>query len=96
MINLSKVLVRPILTEKSSSLAEKTNDYVFLVQDSANKNQIKEAVETFFNVKIEKVRTLVLSTKYKRAGKSLKAVKGLKKAYVRVASGQKIELFKDI
>ena len=95
-MHVEQVLVKPLLTEKSSIVTENTNRYVFQVQRKANKYQIKDAVEKMFDVKVVNVRTAVLPGKVKRAGKSFKKTASWKKAYVQIAEGQKLELFKGI
>jgi large subunit ribosomal protein L23 len=75
---------------------EKTNRYVFKVQKKASKFQVKDAVEKMFDVKVVNVRTSVTAGKVKRAGKALKKTSSWKKAYVKIADGQKLELFKGI
>jgi large subunit ribosomal protein L23 len=95
-MHVEQVLLKPLLTEKSSIVTEDTNRYVFKVQRKANKYQIKDAVEKMFDVKVVNVRTAVLPGKVKRAGKSLKKTTSWKKAYVKIAEGQKLELFKGI
>lgn len=75
---------------------EKTNRYVFKVQMKASKFQVKDAVEKMFDVKVVNVRTSVTAGKVKRAGKALKKTSSWKKAYVKIADGQKLELFKGI
>ncbi len=95
-MHIEQVLIKPLLTEKSSIETENTNRYVFKVQRKANKYQIKSAVEGMFDVKVVDVRTAVLPGKVKRAGKSVKKTSSWKKAYVKIQDGQKIELFKGI
>ena len=96
MMGLENVLVKPLLTEKSSKETELNNRYAFVVSLKANKNQIKTAVETFFNVKVENVRTSVLPGKTRRTAKGHKKLSSTKKAYVQLQEGQKIEFFKGI
>ena len=95
-MHLEQVLIKPLLTEKSSIETENTNRYVFKVQPKANKYQIKDAVERMFDVKVVNVKTAVLPGKVKRAGRSIKKSSSWKKAYVKIQDGQKIELFKGI
>lgn len=93
---VEQVLVKPLLTEKSSVMTEETNRYSFKVLRKANKYQVKEAIEKMFDVKVVDVKTIVVPGKVKRSGKSLKKTSSWKKAYVKVAEGQKLELFKGI
>jgi large subunit ribosomal protein L23 len=96
MLGLENVLIKPLLTEKTSKETEAFNRYAFVVNTKANKNQIKSAVEKFFDVKVVSVRTSVLPGKTKRAGKGMKKSSSTKKAYVQLQDGQKIEFFKGI
>lgn len=96
MLGLENVLIKPLLTEKTSKETEAFNRYAFVVNTKANKNQIKSAVEKFFDVKVVSVRTSVLPGKTKRAGRGQKKSASTKKAYVQLQDGQKIEFFKGI
>lgn len=96
MIHNEGILIRPLLTEKSTSNSEKSNSYSFQVHLHSNKYQIKMAVEKFFDVKVTKVRTTITAGKAKRSGKAMKKTSSVKKAYVQVTKGQKIEFFKGI
>ena len=93
---LEQVLVKPLLTEKSSVITEDANRYAFKVLRKANKYQVREAVEKMFDVKVVDIKTIVVPGKVKRSGKSLKKTSSWKKAYVKIADGQKLELFKGI
>lgn len=93
---LEDVLIKPIMSEKTTTLTEKLNRYGFIVANEANKFQIKAAVEKLFDVKVLKVTTSVTSGKVKRLRNGLKKAPNLKKAYVQVKEGQKIEFFKGI
>ena len=93
---LEQVLVKPLLTEKSSVLTEDTNRYAFKVLRKANKYQVREAIEKMFDVKVVDIKTIVVPGKVKRSGKALKKTSSWKKAYVKIADGQKLELFKGI
>lgn len=92
-MDLSQILVRPLVTEKSTSQLAGENEYAFEVGPTANKIQIKAAVESYYGVSVEDVRTLVMRGKIKRHGRRSGKRKNWKKAYVRVAPGQTINLF---
>jgi large subunit ribosomal protein L23 len=96
MMGLENVLIKPLLTEKTSQETESFNRYTFMVNIKSNKNQIRSAVEKYFDVKVVNVRTSVLPGKTKRAGKGNKKSSSTKKAYVQLQDGQKIEFFKGI
>ena len=91
---LTEVIKRPILTEKSSSLTEKTNRYGFIVQMKANKNKIKEAVATLYNVRVLNVKTSIIPGKLKRVRRNIKKTPKYKKAFVQLEEGQNIEFLK--
>ena len=69
MNNYRDIIKAPIITEKSSDLAQKENTYVFSVSVKANKTEIKEAIEKLFNVKVESVNTVNVRPRKKRVGK---------------------------
>lgn len=96
MLGLENVIIKPLLTEKTSKETESFNRYTFVVNVKSNKNHIKNAIEKFFDVKVLSVRTSVLPGKTKRAGKGFKKTSKSKKAYVQLQDGQKIEFFKGI
>lgn len=75
---------------------ERTNRYGFQVALKANKNQIKMAVEKLYNVKVLNVKTSINPGKLKRTGRSVKKTSKIKKAFVQLGEGQKIEFFKGV
>ena len=77
-------------TEKATAYAPE-GKYLFLVETSANKVQIKQAVEFIYKVKVDKVNTFVSTGKLKRVRHQLGKTKDLKKAVVTLKEGQKIE-----
>lgn len=86
------IIIRPIVTEKSSSLMEH-NKYTFEVHKSANKIQIRQAVEQIFKVKVLSVNTINVKGKPKRMGTSVGTSRSWKKAIVSLPEGQRIEFF---
>ncbi len=88
---LLQLITAPVVTEKSSLAAENNNQYVFKVNNTANKAEIKAAVEKLFDVNVESVKTLNVKGKVKRFGKGFGKRSDVKKAYVRIKSGQEIE-----
>lgn len=93
MENVYDVIKKPLITEKSSALAEVAGQYAFEVALDANKFQIRDAVQRIFNVKVDNVRTSVVHGKFKRFGRTIAKRPNWKKAIVTVAEGQKIEFF---
>jgi large subunit ribosomal protein L23 len=95
-MQIEEVLVKPLITEKMSDIGEKFNRYAFYVNLKSNKNQIREAVEKLYDVKVLNIKTSILPGKLRRAGKSVKKSSKRKKAVVQLKDGQKIEFFKGI
>ncbi len=89
------VLLRPIITEKTTLLTG-LDKYVFEVDLRANKNQIKEAVELAFNVRVADVNTMKMKGKPRRWGRKITNRPDWKKAIVTLVAGDKIELFEGI
>ena len=96
MAHLEEVLVKPLVTEKASLATERNNRFGFVVTLKANKHQIRNAVESLYDVKVLDVRTNITPGKTKRLGKSVKKTGKIKKAYVRLKEGQSIEFFKGV
>jgi len=84
-------IVRPLLTERSTILKEKFNQYVFEASLGATKPDIKRAVEELFKVQVEAVRTMTLKGKFRRFGKGGGMRPDWKKAIVTLKQGQKID-----
>lgn len=99
-MKLSQVLIKPILTEKANALQEKSRTFTFRVAKEANKLEIKNAVENFYGVSVEDVRTIVVPGKNKSRFTKAGFVKGRKPAYkkalVIVAEGESIDLYSNI
>ena len=93
------ILIRPILTEKANILRE-SNQYVFEVAKDANKIEIKKAIEAKFDVKVKKVRTIMVKGKRKamftRRGRFQGKRRDWKKAIVVLEPGYKIDIFENI
>ena len=92
-MELYNFIKEPIITEKSMALKEKENKYVFAVDAKANKIEIKNAVEKFFNVKVVSVATLNVKPRAKRVGQYAGYTSAYKKAIVKLAEGNKIAAF---
>ncbi len=91
-----QVIIRPVISEKSYTLIESEGQYTFHVDKRANKNQIKRAIESAFEVKVWKVNTSNVKSKPKRQGLTLGRTATWKKAVVRLAPGESIELFEGV
>ncbi len=83
------IIVRPVMTEKSTSLTASQNVITFDVARDANKIEVRHAVETLFSVKVDSVRIVKVSGKIKKVGRSIGRAQDRKKAYVKLAAGQK-------
>ncbi|MFC1968174.1 50S ribosomal protein L23 [Chloroflexota bacterium] len=90
-----EVLRRPVITEKSTMLKD-SNRYAFEVLPKANKNQVKEAVEKAFNVKVKAVNTMTMPSKTRRVGRRQVLTPSWKKAIVTLMEGHKIEFFEGV
>jgi len=93
MRSVYDVIRRPIISEKSTALAEVANRYAFEVAVQANKQEIRDAVQRLFNVKVLAVRTLTVHGKIKRVGRFETKRSNWKKAIVTLGEGQKIDFF---
>ena len=92
-MNVYQVLKRPILTEKTDFQRD-DNQYVFEVDRSANKLQIKEAVETHFDVRVQAVNTMIMKPKRRRMGRKMIVTRSAwKRAVVTLAPGEQIQEF---
>jgi large subunit ribosomal protein L23 len=87
---LMNVVLAPVVSEKSTFVADKNRQYVFRVADRATKPQIKAAVELMFRTKVEDVTVLNVRGKERRFGRLSGRRRNWKKAYVRLAAGQEI------
>jgi large subunit ribosomal protein L23 len=87
---LMNVVLAPVVSEKSTFVADKNRQYVFRVADRATKPQIKAAVELMFKIKVDDVTVLNVRGKERRFGRLVGRKRNWKKAYVRLAEGQEI------
>lgn len=92
MNNYRDIIKAPIITEKSANLAQDQNTMTFSVDVRANKTQIKQAIESIFNVKVESVNTINVKPKKKRVGRYAGKTNRVKKAIVKLREGSSIEL----
>jgi large subunit ribosomal protein L23 len=86
------VILAPVVSEKSYSLLD-DNAYTFLVHPDANKTEIRQAVEAIWNVRVLKVNTINRKGKSKRFRYTLGRRRDTKRAVVKLAAGDKIEIF---
>lgn len=90
------ILIRPIISEKSTLVKEVSNTIVFEVAKDATKAQVKEAVEKAFKVKVTGVRTSLVRGKNARMGRYFGRKRNWKKAYVSLGEGHTIEFFEGV
>jgi len=100
MKDWTQVILKPVITERTNALKEQSNKFVFEVNPKANKREIKQAVEKLFNVTVKDVHTAVLRGKPKvtfmRGGRFAGKRPDRKKAIVRLAAGQNIDIFDQV
>ena len=87
---LMNVVLAPVVSEKSTRVADKNRQYVFRVADAATKPEIRAAVEMLFKTKVDSVTVSRVKGKSKRFGRFMGRRRNWKKAYVRLAAGQEI------
>lgn len=94
------ILLRPIVTEKYTKLGEKLNQYGFVVERTANKIQIKKAVQDLYGVKVAEVNTLryagKIKSRFTKAGVIAGKKNAFKKAVVTLIDGDKIDFYSNI
>jgi len=88
-----QIILRPLVTEKATTLKDEHNQVSFQVAMDANKIEVRQAVEAIFKVKVTDVRTQVVFGKEKRMGRYLGRRPSWKKAIVTLGQGSKIDLF---
>jgi large subunit ribosomal protein L23 len=87
------IIIKPLITEKSTHLQATRNSYAFQVASSANKHQIKDAIEKQYNVKVMDVRTMNRKGKPRRSRYRMTTTSDWKKAVVVLDENSRIELF---
>ena len=91
-----EVIIRPVVTEESAMLQAEQRTYTFLVAKDANKHDIRNAVQVLFDVTVEAVRTANYQGKWRRVGRSLGRRATFKKAVVKIAEGDNIDVYEGI
>jgi large subunit ribosomal protein L23 len=94
-MDASQVIIRPVVSEKSYVLAA-ADKYTFRVHPSAHKTQIRQAVESLFDVNVIGVHTMSVKSKPKRRGTTAGRTRSWKKAIVQIAAGQTIPIFQGL
>lgn len=92
-----QILIKPVITEKATRLADKRSTYLFVVDKRVNKIEIKDAVEKMYNVSVDSVNTAVMPGKPKTRNTKTTVVRGVKssfkKAFVTLTPGERIDIF---
>jgi len=100
MNDIHGIIFKPVITERSTTLKETSNKFVFEVDPRANKREIKLAVEKMFNVTVKRVRTSIVPGKVKttfmKSGRFTGKRPDRKKAVVTLADGDKIDIFDQV
>jgi len=96
MRSVHDIIVRPLVTEKSTDQLEKNGAYTFVVARDANKIEIGKAIEVLFNVKVREVRTMRYAGKQRRVGRFVGRRAAWKKAVVTLRAGDTIEIFEGV
>lgn len=92
-MNYKDIIIRPIITEKTMKYMDSNNVVTFEVKKGTNKTLVKQAVENIFKVDVDKVNIVNVKPKEKRMGKYIGETSAVRKAYVKIAAGQDIDLF---
>jgi len=97
MQGTKRVLIKPLVTEKSNFVTEKQGKYVFVVERTSTKDQIKKAVEAYFNVSVVAVNTSItpgkLKSKMTKKGMVMGRKSAAKKAYITLKEGNTIDIY---
>ena len=94
-MDASQIIIRPVVSEKTYVLAD-AGKYTFRVHEKAHKTQIRQAIESLFDVKVVDVRTSSVKSKPKRRGQTSGRTRQWKKAYVQVREGDTIPIFRGL
>ncbi|MEJ2502252.1 MAG: 50S ribosomal protein L23 [Gemmatimonadota bacterium] len=96
MRDARNVVIRPVVTERSTIMADEQDAFTFIVAEDANKIEIKRAVETLFDVKVRSVNTMRYRGKLRRVGRHTGRRPSFKKAIVKLAEGERIDVYEGI
>ena len=95
-----KILIKPIVSEKSDKLSENLQQYTFVVDKKANKIEIRNAIEGYYGVTVDSVNTVIMPSKAKNRNTRAGLIRGrkssYKKAIVTLAEGEELNLYGDL
>jgi large subunit ribosomal protein L23 len=99
-MNAIEILIKPVITEKSTKLGEKLNTFTFKVAKDANRIEIKKAIEAMYGVKVAEVNTMVIpgknKTRFTKKGVARGMKPSYKKAVVTLKEGQTIDFYGNV
>ena len=90
------VIIRPVVTERSTIMADENDAFTFVVAQDANKIEIKNAIESLFDVKVRSVNTMRYRGKLRRVGRNYGRRPSFKKAIVKLVEGERIDVYEGI
>lgn len=96
MRDARQVVIRPVVTERSTLMADELDAFTFIVAPDANKIEIRRAVEQLFDVKVRSVRTMNYRGKSRRVGRNIGRRPSFKKAIVKLVEGERIDVYEGI
>jgi large subunit ribosomal protein L23 len=91
-----EVIIRPVVTERSTELQEDERTYTFIVSRDSNKAEIRHAIQKLWDVTVEGVRTANYRGKWRRVGRTIGRKPAYKKAIVKLAEGDTIDVYEGI
>jgi len=95
-MDMYQVVIKPLVTEKGTTMLSEGNWVTFRVHPDANKIEVREAIQKIFSVSVLQVNTQIVRGKRRRFGKTMGQSKAWKKAMVRLKEGDKIEIFEGV
>ena len=95
-MDMYQVIVKPLVTEKGTTMLSEGNWVTFKVHPDANKIEVRDAVQKIFSVSVLRVNTQIVRGKRKRFGRTMGQSKAWKKAMVQLKEGDKIEIFEGV
>lgn len=96
MRDVRDVVIRPVVTERTTLLADEQDAFTFIVAQDANKIEIRRAIEQLFEVRVRSVRTMNYRGKVRRVGRNTGRRPGFKKAIVKLVEGERIDVYEGI
>lgn len=96
MRDARNVIIRPVVTERSTVMADENDAFTFIVAEDANKIEIKRAIEQLFDVRVSSVNTMRYRGKWRRVGQNTGKRPSFKKAIVKLVEGESIDVYEGI